>query len=252
MEFKVLIVDDEKRARDGLRSQLESLQDSIEVLGEAESVASGLDLIQQKDPDLVFLDVEMNDGTGFDILRKLGKVDFMVVFVTAFDQYAIQAIKFSALDYLLKPLDPDELEEVIKRAKEEFNKAENREKVQNLISNSEIDDPNDRKLAIKCIDAIKYLKINEISHFMADGSYTKIVLIDGKTILASKMLKHFEETLKGFPQFLRIHRSSMINTKFVEEYQYSSGGSVLMVTGDHLYPSDDKKKILLSQLDQLN
>ncbi len=252
MKIDVLIIDDESRARDGLKNQLEVLGNPVNILAEGGSVAEGYELIKKHKPDLVFLDIEMTDGNGFDLLRQIGEIDFIVVFVTAFDQYAIQAIKFSALDYLLKPLDPDELDEVLKKAYESFDQKENAKKVQNLLVNSELENPNDRKLAIKCVDSIKYLRIDDISHFVADGSYTKICMKDGKSILASKMLKYFEQTLSDFSQFLRIHRSSMVNLKYVEEYQYSSGGSVLMVTGQNLYPSEDRKKKLLNKLNQLN
>lgn len=252
MKLKVLIIDDEKRAREGLFSQLESKSDHLEMLGEASSVQEGLERIRQLEPDLVFLDVEMGDGTGFDLLKEIGSPDFQVVFVTAFDQYAIQAIKFSALDYLLKPIDPDELSAVVDKAYERALSGGNVSDIRNFIRNEGINNPNDRKIAIKCLDSIKYLPISDLSHFSADGSYTKIFMKDGKAILASKMLKHFVEMLEGYPQFVRIHRSTLINIKFVEEFQYSEGGSVLMTNGLKVYPSEDRKKELLHELEKLS
>ncbi len=255
MKLKVLIIDDEKRAREGLFSQLESKSDQIELVGEASSVQEGLQRIRQLEPDLVFLDVEMGDGTGFDLLKEIGSPDFQLVFVTAFDQYAIQAIKFSALDYLLKPIDPDELSAVVDKAFERAlsgGAGGNVNDIKNFIRNEGINNPNDRKIGIKCLDSIKYLPISELSHFSADGSYTKIFMKDGKAILASKMLKHFVEMLEGYTQFVRIHRSTLINIKFVEEFQYSEGGSVLMTNGLKVYPSEDRKKELLHELEKLS
>ena len=213
--IRVLIIDDEQKARNILRAYLtDNLEQSFEIR-EAESVDVALEVLKEYQPEIVFLDVEMPVKTGFDFLAEVQSPSFNIIFTTAFNQYAIQAIRFSALDYLLKPIDPEELQAAVNRhVEQQTSQQSQRELYQNLMQNLTLPDPSEFKIAIKSTEGAHFFNVRDIIRLEADSSYTHIFLTNGKKFTASKTLKYMEEMLEGHG-FLRTHTSHLINTDYL-------------------------------------
>ncbi|MCD6069250.1 MAG: DNA-binding response regulator [Bacteroidetes bacterium] len=240
--IKVLIIDDEKDARFLLRNMLErSFADKISVIAEAEDVEPGILAIETHKPDVVFLDVQMRKGTGFDLLQGIGNLDFEVVFITAHNQYAVDAFKFSAFGYLLKPIKLKDITEVIDKLEshliQQKDSADKRLKVlvENYGADGEI-----QKLIISNIDGFQVVKIKDILRLEGDRNYTHFITEEGKKITASKSLGEFEELLNNYG-FFRIHQSTMVNLRHVTGYQKGDGGSVEMSDGSNQKLSRHRK-----------
>ncbi|MEQ8323082.1 MAG: LytTR family DNA-binding domain-containing protein [Vicingaceae bacterium] len=212
--IRTVIIDDEKGARNVIRELLQRLCPQVEVVGEGDSVESGYDIINKTDPDLVLLDVEMPGGSGFNILERYDEVDFKTIFITAYDQYSLKAIKASALDYVLKPIDSAELVNAIKKADKGDKKSEN---MKSLMANVQSND-GIKKLAIASTGKITFLDIESIVRCEAEGSYTYIFTQDGVKHLSSKPIKEYEDLLTD-RYFFRIHRSHLINLHMVDHYK---------------------------------
>src|SRR5688572_12832636 len=211
--IKALIIDDEVKARNVLQYYLQSFVTEITEIRQADGVDNALDILTVYQPDIVFLDVEMPHKNGFQFLIEQKNPSFDVIFTTAYNQYAIQAIRFSALDYLLKPVDPDELKNAIQRHLEKReNGAQKKELYDNLVSNIEKKDVKDFKIAVPSAEGVYFFTIDEILRLEADRSYTHIHLVKKRPFIASKTLKHFEEMLEEF-HFIRTHKSHLVNPK---------------------------------------
>lgn len=247
--LQTLIVDDEKRGRELLKMILTTNCPDIKLIGEASNIKEAHQLILQHEPDLVLLDIEMPGGTGFDLLSKFDEVNFDVIFITAFDKYAIKAIKFSAMDYILKPVDEEELIKAIKRAEENYNRKNNKERVGNLISNTQKSVPH-QKIGLTSGEGLEFIEIINILRCEADGKYTSVFLTDGKKLLVSKNLKEFEELLTEY-NFFRIHHSHLVNLDFIKKYQSGRGGYVVMSDGSTITVSQRKKDDFLSSLKKI-
>lgn len=247
--LQTLIVDDEKRGRELLKMILTTNCPDIKLIGEASNIKEAHQLILQHEPDLVLLDIEMPGGTGFDLLSKFDEVNFDVIFITAFDKYAIKAIKFSAMDYILKPVDEEELVKAIKRAEENYNRKNNKERVGNLISNTQKSVPH-QKIGLTSDEGLEFIEIKNILRCEADGKYTSVFLTDGKKLLVSKNLKEFEELLTEY-NFFRIHHSHLVNLDFIKKYQSGRGGYVVMSDGSTITVSQRKKDDFLSSLKKI-
>lgn len=208
--IRTAIIDDETQARTVVRNYLERFGQKMLLAGEADGVESGLDLINREKPDLVFLDVQMQDGTGFDLLCRLPEVPFKVVFVTAFDEYALRAFRFNAIDYLLKPLNPREFREAIGRA------AESLSELPDLRSFSE-QRSNPRRLTLKTMESIHLVQLDEIVRCQSDNSYTTVFLKDGRSILVSRSIKDIGAQLP-YGQFVRTHQSHIVNMFFIDRF----------------------------------
>ncbi len=215
---------------------LEQLSHPIELLGEADSIQSGLALVRETNPDLVLLDVELPDGTGFDLLHAVDIIEFEIIFITGYNKYAIEAIKHSALDYLIKPFTIKGLKEALIKAKD---KVTNKRTVQKEIEPKRISIPTDFGLTMVSLDEIIYCK--------GDSSYTRIIMKNGSEHLVSQNLKFFEKKLP-ISSFLRIHKSSLVNVKHIVNYIKGRGGQVEMVNGDFLDVSRQKKDELINIL----
>lgn len=214
--IKALIIDDEQKARNILRHYIETFVPTVVELRQASSVDDALEILKYFTPDVVFLDIEMPHRNGFDFLRSLNDIPFDVIFTTAYNQYAIQAIRFSALDYLLKPVDPEELKAALDRhfeKKEESNAQ--KELYSNLVENIGKNDPNKFRIAVPSIDGVQFFMVTDILRLEAEGSYTQIVLTNRKPFVASKTLKHFEEMLEDF-NFIRTHKSHLVNQSHIK------------------------------------
>ena len=242
--IKVVIIDDEISGRNVIRQYLSLYCENVEIIGEADSVKSGTELLTNESPDIVFLDIQMQDGTGFNILEALPERNFKVIFVTSFDQFALKAIKFCAADYILKPVDPDEFVEAVERVQadlEKQNLADNR--IDEMLTNMS----NFSKVGLPTADGVKFVKVDDIVRCEADGSYTTVFMNDGDKILISKNLKTYEELFVD-NKFLRVHKSHLINISHVDKYVNSGGdgGSVVMSDGSTVEVSRCKKDELLA------
>lgn len=207
--IKTIIIEDELNVRNGLRKMLTILEPSINIIAETGYVKDAIQLIKTEKPDLVFLDIELEDGTGFDILKQL-EIDFNIIFTTAYNQYAIDAFKFSAIDYLLKPLDPTELQEAIKRAKLNIeNKKEHQKLLSSLLNNIE---KKEKKIVLKTTEQHFVFYVKEIIRLEADGAYT-VFVIKGKKIIVSRNIKYYQDILGD--DFIRCHQSHLVNIKHI-------------------------------------
>lgn len=228
--IKAVIIDDEEDARFLLRNLVEKKTETgLKIVGEADDVLSGIQVIDKQKPDLVFLDVQMKNGTGFDLLKQIEEVNFEVIFITAFNQYAIDAFKFSAFGYLLKPIKSSELYTLINKflAQHELQHKHMDKKVKVLIENygaqGEIE-----KLIIPNIHGFKVLKIGEIVRLDGDRNYSHFILLDGTKVTTSKSLREYEELLLKHG-FFRIHQSTIVSVRHVIGYFKTNGGYVEMV-----------------------
>lgn len=220
-KIKAIIIDDEKRARRVLSNMLEQFCPDVEILGSFSNVPDGVLAINQNKPDLVFLDIEMPQYSGFELLGFFREVDFEIIFVTAYSQYAIRAFEVSAIDYILKPIQLEQLENAIKKVAEKKGALFMQEKIEALKSN--LGNEQTQKIAVPISDGLIFIKVTDITHINADGSYSQIYLSDGSDILVSKKLKYFEERLTEKAPFYRVHRSHLVNLKHIQKYSRHQG-----------------------------
>jgi two-component system, LytTR family, response regulator len=246
MIYKAVIIDDEVNAAKSLESIIKMEFEDIQVVAMAHDVQRGIEKIRSEKPHLVFLDIEMPNANAFDLLKKFDKIDFEIVFVTAYNEYAIKAIKFSALDYLLKPVDIDELHEAIKKFKNKINISKE-EQINMLVQN--YGQPQIEKIAIPETDGVSFVTIKEIVRCESDGNYTRFFMQSGEKLISSKTLGDYEEMLSG-QGFFRIHRSHLINTTHIVKFVKSEGGSVIMSDKSEVEISRRKKQEFLEQVIQ--
>jgi two-component system LytT family response regulator len=245
--IKALIVDDEVKARNVLSHYLQNFVPEVTSLRQAESVDAAIEILKVYTPDIIFLDIEMPHKNGFQLLMELKNPSFDVIFTTAYNQYAIQAIRFSALDYLLKPVDPDDLKNSISRYIEKKESYQEKKALyDNLVTNIEKKDIKDFKIAVPSAEGVYFFTIDEILRLEADGSYTHIHLAKKRPFIASKTLKHFEEMLEEF-QFIRTHKSHLVNPKHITRIT-SDNEQILLSDGSHVEVSRRKKDQVLQQL----
>ncbi len=241
-----LIIDDNQKARDFLSRDLAKFCPELKIVGEADGVVSGLKAIKKHRPEIVFLDIHMEDGTGFDILELLDDVSFKVIFTTASDAHAIQAFKFSAIDYLLKPINPDELITAAKKAVK--GSAPEKETVGLLKSHLTKESENElKKIALHTAEKIQICDIKDIIRCEADVNYTHFSLKGGSSILVTKTLKHFDQLLSA-AGFFRVHQSHLINLTEVKEYVKADGGYIVMTNGDRVPVSSRKKSEVIDRI----
>ncbi len=248
--IRVAVIDDEPHIRDGLLKLLEKHCPNVLIAGMAGSVREGKELIRKQHPDLVLLDIRLDDGTGFDLLKRLDPVDFKVIFITAYEQYAVRAFKFSALDYILKPVDPDDLKEAVKRA-EQILQHDLRIRLAALENNLLQGNIPHKKLVLKTAENVFIIEIPKISFCESDGSYTIIHLEDGKQILVSKNLKEYDDMLND-QGFYRIHKSYLINLSFVERFEKGEGGFVVLKNEVKIPVASRKREQLMELFDHLD
>lgn len=246
--IKAIVVDDEKTSRDTMQLLLKLYCPDVEVVHYADGCKSGIEAIDKYKPDLVFLDVQMPDGSGFKVLEHFSTPEFKVVFTTAYDQYAIKAIKHSAIDYLLKPIDPNELVESVKR----FNKTPLSEnQVQSFIENlKNIDEEADTSLVLHTSEGMHIVKLNQIIRCQSDNYYTKFFLTNEKVYMVSKTLKENEELL-NYDTFVRVHKSHLINIKHIQSYMRNNLSYLLMSDNSRIPVSRRKREIVLKLINNL-
>lgn len=247
--IKAIIIDDEKLVGDSIELIINEYFKDVQIIGKCTSFEEGIRLITQQKPDLLFLDIEMPFGTGFDLLERFTLIDFEVIFITAYSQYALKAIKYSALDYILKPIDINELRSAIKKVSEKKNQSLENKKFNILFENLKNKMPT--KLAIPCSDGIDYININDIVMISADGRYSTVHVVDKKPYFVTRNLGEFEELLAE-SQFFRIHNSYLINLDFVIKYSRKDGGIVEMLDSSKLPISRTKKNDFLDKMKEIN
>lgn len=244
--MNVIIVDDEATVRNAIRLLLNEHFPEINILAMAGSIKEGYEAISQSKPDLIFLDIELPDGTGFDLLKKLSPVAFKVIFVTGHQEYALDAIKVSALDYVLKPVDTDELCKAVERAMEIINQADQQLKLQALNENLQ-----SRKVLKRIIlhtsDQLQLVSISDIIRAEADSNYTCFNLSGGKRILVSRTIKEFESLLSG-SGMIRVHQSHLVNIDFIDRFVKKDGGYLILKDGSKIPVSPNLKKQVLQAM----
>ena len=244
--MKTLIVDDELNSRENLQILLGDYCDGIEVKGLASNIKEAYDLINSCKPDLVFLDISMPGGSGFDLLKKVPEANFEVIFITAYDNFGIQAIKSNALDYLLKPLSIAELQMAVQKAEKKIADKRGSSDIKYLITELGSKLNHVTKLAIPAADGLIMISMHEIVTLSADGSYTQINLKSGKSILSTRNLKEYESQLPS-TTFIRVHHAYIINIEHVNHYHRGEGGTVTMSNGASIMISKRKKKAFLDR-----
>ncbi len=241
--MKAYIVDDNPNDRQVLKQLLANYHDHIAIAGEAESVNEAYNYLTLNTPDVVFLDIQLQDGLGFDLLIKITNINFKVIFTTSHDEYAIRAIKFSALDYLLKPLDQNQFESAIARLLKECDDTVYFRKIEALLGN--INEFN--KIALPSANSIRFIPIENIIRCEADCNYTWFFLKSGEKILVSRSLKEYDELLEPL-HFFRVHQSHLINLKYVAAFNKSDGGVVVMDDHAEIMVARRRKDQLLALL----
>lgn len=246
---KALIIDDEQRTRELIAKMIESFEMDIVAIPKGENVKSGLEAIKEIQPDLVFLDIQMPDGTGFDLLKAIPDKNFEVIFITAHEEFAIKAIKFSALDYILKPVDPEELRAALERALETMSGDQKQEPQFEALQHN-IQPNQKRRLVLKTQESVHVVELDHIIRCEADRNYTSFYLTEGKKILVSRTLKDYETLLAGH-NFLRVQQSHLVNLNFVDRYDKGNGGAVVMKDGSEVPLSPAKRDIFFQILENL-
>ncbi len=248
MTYKALIIDDERRTRSLLHNMLSRMDLNLSIHQDGESVATGLEAIEKINPDIVLLDIQLPDGTGFDILERIGERDFQVIFITAHEEFAIRAIKNSALDYILKPVDKNELEKAVNRAIDHIQKSSNEvEKYDALIDNIK---NNIRKLVLRTSESLYIVDIDSIMRCQSENNYTMFFLDDGRKIVTSGTMKNYEESL-SYSNFMRCHRSHIINLNYVVRFDKNDGGSIVMKDDEQIPLSRKFRDKFFQLLDKL-
>jgi len=248
MELKAIIVDDEPDSRSVLRKLLKQFCPEVRVCAEAGHPESAYEMAVRYQPHIVFLDIQMPGGNGFALLKRFIEVPFEVIFVTSYDQYALEAIRFSALDYLLKPIEYEYLQQSVKKVREKWLRREPHQlQIVNFIAHLE-DGAVEKKVAVHNNDTVKLLPLAEITHLQGERNYTVLYTIKGDKFTSSKNLGEFEDMLRNYPQFLRIHKSYIANLNHVTGY---SKGEPCILTIAELWDfeiSRRKKQEVLERL----
>ncbi len=245
--LKTVIIDDDYVSRLILREMLGKFLDNIEIIGEAGTVAEGVQLIEKTNPDLVLLDISMSDGTGFDLLDKLKLINFKLIFITAYSEYAVKAFKYSAFDYIIKPINVDELTMAIKRIPH-INQVDNKASVDSLKENLlSVDENGSKTVALPEINGFAIITVGDIIRCEGKRNYTRIIFKDNTEKVVSRTLLEFEHLLAPLG-FIRIHRSHLVNFPNVVRYLKSDGGMVELKSGELLKVSPKHKENLLNKL----
>nr|WP_321486285.1 LytTR family DNA-binding domain-containing protein [uncultured Draconibacterium sp.] len=247
--IKAVIIDDEP-AMQQLNSQLlKEYFPAIKLAGIADCIEKGTELILKENPDLVLLDIELNDGTGFQMLQKLKPYDFKVVFITGFQSFAIKAIKFSALDYIVKPVNETEFQQAIQRAVKLIEKKENSDAQLNVLMTSLQNENRNKKLVLRTSESLHVVDVADITFCKSDNSYTTFHFCDNEKILVSKSLKDYENMLSDYG-FYRAHQSFLVNLNHIKKVDKSDGGFIIMKNKKEVPVSMRQMKKLVSLLSQ--
>jgi two-component system LytT family response regulator len=246
--LRAIIIDDIEDARKTLKRDLELWCPEVTVIGEAGGVVEGAKLLRTVQPDVLFLDIQLQDGSGFDLLDILKDISYRIIFTTASDSHAIRAFRFSAVDYLLKPIDPDELKDAVQKLAEKRKGEENSFEL--LKTNITEKHRRQEKLALHSLDKIHVVSISEIIRCESNINYTTFHFAGGKKILVTRTMKDFDDLLNG-QGFYRVHNSHLINTKYIKEFVKTEGGYLIMEDGTSIPVSSRKRPEVIKMLETL-
>ncbi|MBN2420569.1 MAG: response regulator transcription factor [Deltaproteobacteria bacterium] len=244
--MNAVIIDDEGNVRNTIKSLLSGYFPDINIIAVAGSVSKGYEALVKYQPDILFLDIELPDGTGFDLLKKFPRISFKIIFVTGHDEYAINAIKVSALDYMLKPIDAEEFCNAVEKAREIINQTEQQFKFQALIENLQ-----GRKMLKRIIlhtsDHLQLVSVSDIVRAEADSNYTRFHLTGDHKIMVSQTLKEFDALLSG-SGLIRVHQSHLVNIYYIDRFVKKEGGYLILKNGTKVPVSPKLKKQVLQAL----
>jgi two-component system LytT family response regulator len=244
--LRSIIVDDEFKSRESLKALIEKFCDNIQVAAVCQNGDEAIKAIDEHKPDVVFLDIQLQRETGFEILEKLDKIDFEIIFTTAYSEFAVKAFKFSAIDYLLKPIDINELRAAIEKAQKRIVGSIS-ERMAQLAQNLKGNSFRHARLAIPATDGLVFINVGEILYCEASGNYTNIYMDDSRKFVVSRTLKEYEDLLEE-QDFFRIHNSFLINLNSIKKYIRGEGGQVVMSNDKTLDVSKMKKKGFLEKI----
>lgn len=248
--MRAVIIDDEKHGVITLQKLLQNYCPEVEVSGVASNARDGRRLIEQVQPECVFLDVAMPGKSGLDLLQEIDRINFKIIFVTAHHHYILQALRLSAIDYLLKPVNEDELIKAVEKAKTANYQETVRLRLQTMLENNGARQAQELKITLPDFEGFHVRKVGDIIFCEADNTYTKINLVNGEVLVVSKPLLNYEELLRDF-NFMRIHKSYLINMHHLRTYQKADGGFVVMTNGQRLEVSKRKKELLAEEIKNL-
>ncbi len=248
--LRAIIVEDEKHNRETLKNLLSGFCPEVQLEGMAASVEEALPLIRNVRPDLVFLDIELQTGTGFDLLSQLQNLDFEVVFTTAFEQYAIKAIKFSSLDYLLKPIDVEELQAAVAKALKRKSSAEQNARLDILLAHLKPSAQPEKRICLSTADGLEFINTSDILYCEANGSYTNFQLKNDRKIMVSRNLKEYE-SLFDENHFMRVHNRYLVNLREVRRFVKTEGGYLLMNNDAQIGISPKKRAEFIEKMGEI-
>jgi len=248
--IRTVIIEDEKKSREALNVLLTRYCKNVEVVAEADGVSSGIKAIRELVPDAVFLDIQMPDGSGFRLLEEVGEIKFEIIFVTAFDQYAIKAIKYSALDYLLKPIIPGELVKAVEKVEKKKRASQINKNIKVLLENIKSTGAKPHKIVLSTSEKIHIVEVDNIIRCESDNYYTRFLFKDGGMVLVSKTLKENEELLKDH-NFIRPHKSHLVNIKYIKSFIKHDGGYIVMTDGSKVPVSRRKREKVVEIINRL-
>lgn len=246
--INAVIVDDEQHCIDRLQRLLEQLPGKpVTITHTASTVADGIRVIQQYRPDLVFLDVQLQDQTSFDLLEQLPAKDFDIIFTTAFDQYAVKAFRFSAVDYLTKPIDVAELQEALTKIIDKNEKSGMADRMDNLLHNLKTMQGNSKRICVPVLNGLVFVNVSDIIRCQSEVNYTHLFLLGKQKLLVSKTLKEFDDLLTEY-NFFRVHNSHLVNLAYVKSYTKGKGGYITMSDNTAIEVSTRRKDDFLKKL----
>jgi two-component system, LytTR family, response regulator len=247
MQISTIIIEDEENSFRVLAGLIRQFAPELEICGSASHVNDAVDLIDTQKPDLVFMDVRLADGTSFDVLKKLDRKNFVLIIITAYDNYALEAIRFSTIDYLLKPVGIPEFEEAVRRAKKTLLMNIKQTTIDSLLHNLERKNSLDKKINIPTLTGYEFVELQQITWCKADGPYTTFYLANKSKIVSSRHLGFYEELLISH-NFCRIHNTTIINMQYAKSYVKGRSGYVILVDGTQLEVSQRRKADFLNKL----
>ena len=247
MKLRTIIIDDEKASIEALQWELKEHRHNLEIVGTCQSPEDGINAIRTTKPDLVFLDIEMPSMNGFQLLEKVvHEVSFDVIFTTAYDEFAVKAFKVNALDYLMKPIDQDELRKAITKVLDKKEAPLQRQNLESLFTMINARKPQLPSVAFPTLEGLEFVEVNKITHCQSDSNYTRLFLADGESVLISKTLKEVESMLQDHP-FYRVHHSYLVHLVFIKRYLRGKGGNLVLKNGVNIPVARSRKDELLLQ-----
>ncbi len=244
--MNAVIIDDEASVRNTIKTLIEKNFPGINLVASAGSINEGYETIERFKPELLFLDIEFPDGTGFDLLKRFSRITFKIIFVTGHNEYAIDAIKVSALDYILKPIDEDEFCDAVVKAREAINQEDHQLKFQALNENLQGKKVL-KRVILKTAEALQLISVSDIIRAEAESNYTSFVLTNKRHILVSRTLKEFDELLSG-SGMIRVHQSHLVNLSYIDRFIKTGGGYLVLKDGSKIPVSPNLKKQVLGSL----